>query len=103
MKQTLSLAPLRNAPPLVFEYDDGTGAISGRDAALAGDFIASAERARYVAIEPHPQSYRLGDAPHSLADLAAIFGRFYVLPDWLEAARPIGDPGFDHDVDGLTY
>ena len=97
MKRSLSLAPLRNAPPLAFEYDVETGAISGRDAALAADFIASAEGARFVAIEPHPQGYHLGPSPHSLADLAAIFGRFYVLPDWLEAERPIGDPGLHPD------
>jgi hypothetical protein len=28
---------------------------------------------------------------------AAIFGRFYVLPDWLQTERPIGDPGYDYD------
>lgn len=97
MRRALSLSPLRNAPPLSFEYDDETGALAGRDAALAGEFIASAESVRFVAIEPHPQSYRLGPAPHSLADLAAIFGRFYVLPDFLEAVRPRGEPEEDDD------
>jgi hypothetical protein len=92
MRRSISLAPLRNAPPLAFEYDVETGAISGRDAVLVGDFIASAENVRHVSIDPPPRSYKLGPSPHSIADLAAIFGRFYVLPDWLEAERPRGGP-----------
>jgi hypothetical protein len=97
MKRSLSLAPLRKASPLVFEYDFETGAVTGRDAERARKIIENSERARYVAIEPHPQSHRLGPSPHSLADLAAIFGQWYRLPDWLEAERPIGDSGFDPD------
>jgi hypothetical protein len=95
VKRSLSLTPLRKAPPLLFDYDEMTGALTGRDASLAADIIAAADRTRLVAIEPHPQSHLLGPTPHSLADIAAIFGQWYVLPDWLESARPLGDTGDD--------
>jgi hypothetical protein len=95
MKRAISLTPLRNAPPLSFEYDGETGAISRPDAQLAADFIVSAERMRFVVIPPYPSSYRLGPAPHSLADLAAIFTEFYALPEWLESERPIGESDED--------
>jgi hypothetical protein len=95
MKHTLRLQPLGNMPALSFEWDDETGTLVGRDAKIAGDFIANARRQRFVPIEPHPQGYRLGPVPHSLADLAAIFGQWYVLPDWLEPARPRGEAGDD--------
>ena len=91
MRRTISLEPLRNMPALSFEYDDETGALAGRDAKTACELIAEAERMRFVAIEPHPCSHCLGPAPHSLADMAAIFGRWYNLPDWLAAAWPIGE------------
>jgi hypothetical protein len=97
MKRAIELTPLRNMPPLSFEYDDETGTITGRDAQLAGEIIADAERARFVAIEPHPSSHRLGPTPHAAADLAAIFGQWYTLPDWLEAVRPRGEPEADDD------
>ena len=97
MKRSLSLTPLRNAPALTFEYDDETGAISGRDADTAAFFIESAERARFVAIEPHPSSHRLGPTPHSAADLAAIFAQWYELPDWLDAVQPRGEPEADDE------
>jgi hypothetical protein len=96
MKRTLTLQPLRNMPPLSFEWDEETGALAGRDAKLAGDFVANAERQRFVPIEPHPQGFQLGPPPHSLVDLAAIFGQWYELPDWLEAARPYGE-AIDND------
>jgi len=102
MKRTISLTPLRNAPPLSFEYDGETGAVSGRDAQLAADFIVSAERMQFVVIPPYPSSYQLGRAPHSLADLAAIFAEFYALPEWLDAERPIGDAAGDEDTEGAT-
>jgi hypothetical protein len=84
-------------PPLSFEWDHATGALAGRDAMLAADFILGAERQRFVPIEPHPQGYRLGPHPHSLVDLAAIFGQWYELPDWLDSQRPIGKPGDDEE------
>jgi hypothetical protein len=78
-------------PPLSFEFDDETGALAGRDAKIVGDFIANAEQQRFVPIEPHPQGYRIGPAPHSAADLAAIFGQWYDLPERLDAIRPRGE------------
>ncbi len=105
MRRTLTLQPLRNAPPLVFEYDDETGLVAGRDAAVAAVFIAAAEHARFVEIEPHPQSHRVGPAPHSWTDVAAIFGRWYRLPAWLDELRPKGesepDDAGDNDVDPI--
>lgn len=95
MKRTLSLVPLRNAPALLFEFDDITGVLAGRDASLVAEIIAAVERARFVAIEPHPSSYLLGPAPRSLTDLAAIFGQWYVLPNWLEPSRPCGEASDD--------
>jgi hypothetical protein len=104
MKRELNLKPLRNAPALFFEYDDETGSLTGRDAATAGEFIGSAEHVRFVVIEPHPCSHEIGSAPHSAADLAAIFGQWYELPDWLETARPYGEPGDDTEqVPQLVY
>jgi hypothetical protein len=98
MRRTLALKPLRNAPALSFEWDDETGAISGRDATLVGEIVASAERFRFVAIEPHPSSHRLSAAPlRSAADLAAILGQWYELPDWLEAVRPVGEETTNDD------
>jgi hypothetical protein len=91
-------------PPLSFEYDDETGALAGRDAKIVGDFIANAERQRFVPIEPHPQGYRIGPAPHCAADLAAIFGQWYELPEWLDAVRPRGESdghAGDSDVDPI--
>ena len=59
--------------------------------------IECAERARFVPIDPPPQGYRIGPAPHSATDLAAILGQWYELPDWLEAVRPRGEPEADDD------
>ena len=91
MTRTIALAPLYEMPPLSFEYDDETGALAGRGAKIVGDFIADAERQRFVPIEQHPQGYRIGQAPHSLVDLAAIFAadNAFELPDWLDALRPL--------------
>jgi hypothetical protein len=91
-------------PPLSFEFDDETGALAGRDAKIVGDFIANAERQRFVPIEPHPQGYRIGPAPHSAADLAAILGQWYDLPEWLDAIRPRGESDDETGVIGdLIY
>jgi hypothetical protein len=105
MKRAIALTPLHKMPPLAFEYDDQTGALAGRDAKMASDFIVNAERQHFVPVDPPPQGYRLGPAPHSLADLAAIFGQWYELPDWLEAVRPRGEPEADDDERDieLTY
>lgn len=100
-EHAITLTPCRNAPALSFTFDDETGALAGRDAKLVADFIANAERQRFVPIEPHPQGYLIGPAPHSAADIAAIFGQWYELPDWLEAERPYGDAG-DHECDVAT-
>jgi len=90
-ERAIALTACRYAPALSFTFDDETRALAGRDAKLIGDFIANAERQRFVPIEPHPQGYRIGAAPHSAADLAAILGQWYELPDWLEAVRPRGE------------
>jgi hypothetical protein len=97
MKRALTLKPLRTMPVLSFEWDDETGALAGHDAKIVGDFIECAERARFVPIDPPPQGYRIGPAPHSATDLAAILGQWYELPDWLEAVRPRGEPEADDD------
>jgi hypothetical protein len=87
----LPSSKLTKARALSFSWDDETGALAGRDAKIVGDFIANAERQRFVPIEPHPQGYRIGQAPYSATDLAAILGQWYELPPILEAARPIGE------------
>ena len=94
-KYTIILTPRRIAPTLSFTFDVTTGAIAGPDATFAGAIIADAERAQFVPIEPHPQGHRIGPAPHSLIDIAAIFAanNVFDLPDWLNALCPSGDSG----------
>jgi hypothetical protein len=74
----------------VFVYDDVSGALEGPDAFVAAQFIAAAREMRFVSIDPHPSSHRLGPEPHSFTDIAAIFGQFYELPFWLAELRPSG-------------
>lgn len=109
MKHDLLLLPLptlRNTPALSVSWDEDDGTLDGRDAERARDIVADAERMGFVAIDPPPCSHQLSDAPlRSRADMAAIFGRSYILPTLLADAMPVWQPGEDED-DGdidVTY
>jgi hypothetical protein len=66
--------------------------------------VDAARNARFVAIEPHPSSHKLSRQPaRSRADIAAIFGQWYTLPEWLDTFRPVGTGADDAAAEGLTY
>jgi hypothetical protein len=76
---------------LVFKWDEAAGIFSGRDARTAREMVEAARESGFVAIEPHPSSHRVSRQPtRCRADIAAIFGQWYALPEWLESARPVG-------------
>ncbi len=84
---------------LVFVWDECAGTFDGRDARIAREMVDAARLARFVAIEPHPSSHKVSPEPERCrADIAAIFGQWYALPEWLESARPIGESANDDEA-----
>ncbi len=79
---------------LSIRWDEDAGTFTGRDAERARELVRYAEQARFVAIHPHPCSHELSANPmRSRADLAAVFGRSYILPAILLEALPCGEGG----------
>jgi hypothetical protein len=93
MKHDVHLISVRSMPTLSFSWDEASGEIDGQDAQFAREMVQGAVGVGYVPIEPHPNSHPIKSARLSRVDLAAIFGQWYVLPDWLEKVRPVGTAG----------
>lgn len=71
--------------PLVFDWDDETGKVSGPSAAWILELAARS----YVPIYPPPQDWPLGPEPlKSKADMAAIIGYRHELPEDLAEHYP---------------
>lgn len=102
MTHDLLLLPLEGVrfPALSVRWDESAGTFTGRDAERARYMVHEADRMRFVPIPPHPSSHELSPEPaRSRTDLAAIFGRWYVLPSLLADAMPaVGESGEDDDV-----
>jgi hypothetical protein len=81
--------------PLVFDWDDETGEITGPSAGLIHD----AFRTGYVDIHPRPASHDLTSTKNK-ADLAAIIGNHHVIPADLAEFYPAVE---DADWDGAIY
>ena len=79
----------------VFDWDDTTGEISGRDAASV---LKSFEEG-YVPAHPIPADHIL-TSTKSKTDIAAIIGYSYILPPELEGYYPEINYNFD---DGVLY
>lgn len=82
--------------PLVFAWNDQAGTVTGPGAAYIERWL----RCGVVPLHPLPASHFLGSSPlTSRADLAAIVGFDYQLPDELLADYPVladaDDPGAD--------
>jgi hypothetical protein len=85
------------AIPLVFDWDDETGEITGPGA----DMILEAFKEGYVKAHPYPCDHDLTD-PRNKTDLAAVVGWAHVLPPELADHYPRGvrtDPNV-YDMDG---
>jgi hypothetical protein len=83
--------------PLIFDWDDETGEISGPSAA----WILEVAACRYVPINPPPQSWDLSPEPlKSKTDMAAIIGVWHRLPEDLveHYPRPWNPEDFDPNV-----
>jgi len=79
----ISASPL--AQPLIFDWDEETGTVSGPSA----DEIRRIAAGRGVSRHPIPSSHRFGPEPlKSRTDLAAIVGEFHQLPPELADAYP---------------
>ena len=71
--------------PLVFEWDERTGAITGPSADLVKEVAADGG----VPLHPAPAWHTFGAEPlKSRADVAAIIGHLHQLPDELAADYP---------------
>lgn len=108
MMHDLLLLPVHpnGFPALSVRWDEGEGTIIGRDAERALEFVHSAQKSGFVVIHPWPTSYRLSANPlTSRADMAAIFGQWYILPAFLADAMPVGKDDDDVDPGGVdvTY
>jgi hypothetical protein len=89
------------AGPLVIDWDDETGAVTGPGAA----HIRRWQRAGIVPLHPQPASHVLARGPlQSRADLAAILGVDHRLPEDLAADYPLPIDATDDDptVDELA-
>jgi hypothetical protein len=65
-------------------WDEDAGTFWGRGARHARELVANARQSW-----PHASSHELSDDPaRSRVDIAAIFGQLYLLPPWLDGARP---------------
>jgi hypothetical protein len=88
MIHRLTCAPIAPDPagPLVLDWDDATGTVSGPGAAT----IRRWQRAGVVPLHPQPASHTLGPARRRIspADLAAIVGWQHRLPDALADHYP---------------
>jgi hypothetical protein len=76
--------------PLVFEWDELAGTLSGQSAAEIMQHI----EAGGVPLHPMPGSHTFGPAPlKSRTDMAAIIGYLHELPAELADAYPVGETG----------
>jgi hypothetical protein len=74
---------------------------SGATPIVCAILSLGAQKAGEVAITPHPCAhFPSADPLRSRADMAAIFGRYFILPNVLAEVLPIGDPG---DGVGVVY
>lgn len=94
-----AISPQRG--PLVFDWDDQVGTVTGPGAGYIEDWL----RCGVVPLHPHPASHLLAAGPlTSRADLAAIVGIDYRLPEELLADYPVladaDDPGED-EIDDI--
>lgn len=82
------------AGPLVLDWDDETGTVTGPGAAHIRRWL----RAGVVPLHPYPASHDLARGPlQSRADLAAIIGVWHRLPDELLADYPAPIDATDDD------
>lgn len=86
------------APPLVFDWDESSGTVSGPSA----DYIRRIASDRFVSAHPYPSSHEFSAEPlKSRVDMAAIIGEYHRLPEELAGAYPTHEaedlPG---DADG---
>jgi len=82
------------AGPLVLDWDDESGAVSGPGAA----HVRRWQRAGVVPLHPWPASHLLARGPlQSRADLAAIIGLDHRLPEDLVADYPVLIDATDDD------
>lgn len=103
MKHDLLLLPLPRClfPAISVLWDEDAGTFAGRDADRVREFVYQATKDGGVAIEPHPTSHQLSAEPaKSRADMAAIFGRYYILPSLLAEAIPVDGDEDDAGDDG---
>ena len=94
---------VRNEQPLIFDWDEDAGVVSGRDAGRIMEVAAWGG----IGAHPLPWSVEFSDAPlRSKADMAAIVGWAHRLPDDLAPFYPqLPDDGFPDatytDADGV--
>lgn len=88
---------LPNRTPLVFDWDDESGAVTGPGA----PYILDIFRAGHVDLHPCPWAGPVSSTK-SPADMAAVVGRSHQLPPVLADHYPRGDDwdGLIHDPDG---
>lgn len=91
-------------PDLEFEWDPEAGAVRGRDADKVLEMAQAALDHGEVTSHPHPTGYDITDPIRKPRELAAILGRFWILPEDLAALlqpEPEPDAGEIFDVEPL--
>ena len=91
MRHVLHLEPYpwaRSDTTLDFEWDEGTGELTGRDAEAVRARAAEALKRGYVPIEPIPATIEIRAPLIDRTEFAALLGGEYVLPAFLAAVYP---------------
>lgn len=73
---------------LSFDWDSKTGELTGKDAEIVAELMAMAQAAGNVSIDPAPAMYDVSDPLTHPDQMAAILGRFWHLPEDLQAVYP---------------
>jgi hypothetical protein len=89
MRHEFNLQPItRNSKPLVFGWDSSTGELWGPDAATVTRLVDFAIADGSVGVEPFPASMDIKDPLRNEAEMAAILGSRWILPDSISRFYP---------------
>lgn len=75
-------------PDISFEWDPEARKVQGQDSQRVLELILDAVKAGEVTSHPYPTTYRISNPLGEPAEMAAVLGQYWVLPEWLVAALP---------------